>query len=281
MNFKIYDDIYFKLYNLVKKEFELSEIPQPILNFSIFETHYSFFPYGSISAITSSPPSNWGEFFANGGKTSSRQELSNGGSAYDFLGQIEEEFELEISDESFEKMETFKDVLEIIIVEKYNMDIEQILELKKNQNSLSLLTFLKNNSLSIDEFKAIFLNEHFSDNYEVLEKLAFELRDTRMNISSIVSFSDVLKSDFLVTKLESICAIFYFMDLDNNKMSYFDVIDIINNGYLESCQKKIDTLYEKINDKESEIKKLNLELEKITNELDLLKNQLNYLLGDG
>ena len=68
--------------------------------------------------------------------------------------------------------------------------------------------------------------------------------------------------------------------MNDQKISYFDVIDIIKSGYLDSCKQQIDDLSEKIKLQESEIKKLSLQLEKANQNLDLLKGQLNHLLDD-
>ncbi|WP_231859728.1 hypothetical protein [Microcystis aeruginosa] len=74
MNKKTYEDIYSRtysrIYNIVIEVFEVSEIPQPVLDFVIFKTEYNYI-----------------------------LELSNGGDeddALNFLYQIEQEFDIEI-----------------------------------------------------------------------------------------------------------------------------------------------------------------------------------------
>ncbi len=66
--------------------------------------------------------------------------------------------------------------------------------------------------------------------------------------------------------------------MNDQKIYYFDVIEIIKSGYLDSCKQQIDDLSEKIRLQESEIKKLSLQLEKANQNLDLLRGQLNHLL---
>ncbi len=79
-----------------------------------------------------------------------------------------------------------------------------------------------------------------------------------------------------MSNLEQICQIYCFMN--DQKIYYFDVIEIIKSGYLDSCKQQIDDLSEKIRLQESEIKKLSLQLEKANQNLDLLRGQLNHLL---
>jgi hypothetical protein len=278
MNNKLCGDIYSRIYHIVIEEFEFSEIPQPVLDFVIFKTEYYFYPCGNISAITTSPPRNWEEFHANGGKLSTHTELSNGGDAGNFLYQIEEEFDMEISDESFEKMVTFKDVLEIVLEQKYNLGIAEYLEIQIKTKTIKLLLFLESKKIEINNFREIFLSNTFSSNHKNIEKLILSLRDKSLDVSSIMSFSDIFKNDFLLSNLEQICQIYCFMN--NQEISYFDVIEIIKSGYLDSCKQEIDDLSEKIRLQESEIKKLSLELEKANQNLDSLRSQLNYLLED-
>ena len=231
------NDIYTKLYSLVIKEFELKEISEPILNFTIFETHFSFFPFGSISAVTSSPPNDWGSFYENGGKVSQYQELSDGGDALSFVCAIEEEFDIEISDEVSKEIVTFKDVFGVILNIKYNIDIGKYLELEMRKKSLKLMIFLKENGISIANFKEVFLNDNFSKNHELLSSFSYNLRGKNIDVNKIIEFSNVLKSDFLLPKLDLICKLFYFMN--DNKTTYVDIIEIINNNYLESCREEL------------------------------------------
>ena len=256
MNNKTYEDIYSRtysrIYNIVIEEFEISEIPQPVLDFVIFETAYNSFP-----------------------------ELSNGGDAGDaasFLMQIEEEFDIEIPDEVSEKMVTFKDLLEFVFEQKYNLEIAEYIEIQIKTKTLKLLLFLESKKIEISKFIEIFSSDTFSTNHKTIEKLILSLRHKSLDVSSIISFSDIFKNDFLLSNLEQICQIYCFMN--DQKISYFDVINIINSGYLDSCKQQIDDLSEKIRLQESEIKKLSLQLEKANQNLDLLRGQLNHLLDD-
>ena len=242
MNNKICEDIYSKIYNIVIEEFEISEIPQPVLDFVIFKTAYNSFP-----------------------------ELSNGGDAGDaasFLMQIEEEFDIEIPDEVSEKMVTFKDLFEFVLAQKT----------KTLKLASKLLLFLESKKIEISKFIEIFSSYTFSNNHQNIEKLILSLRHKSFDVSSIISFSDIFKNDFLLSNLEQICQIYCFMN--DQKISYFDVIEIIKSGYLDSCKQQIDDLSEKIRLQESEIKKLSLQLEKANQNLDLLRGQLNHLLDD-
>ncbi|TRV43561.1 MAG: hypothetical protein EWV53_14425 [Microcystis panniformis Mp_MB_F_20051200_S9] len=254
MNNKTYEDIYSRtysrIYNIVIEEFEISEIPQPVLDFVIFETEYNYI-----------------------------LELSNGGDAESFLMQIEEEFDIEIPyDEGYKKIVTFKDLLEIVFEQKYNLEIAEYLKIRIKTKTLKLLLFLESKKIEISKFIEIFSSDTFSNNHQNIEKLILSLRHKSFDVSSIMSFSDIFKNDFLLSNLEQICQIYCFMN--DKKISYFDVIEIIKSGYLDSCKQQIDDLSEKIRLQESEIKKLSLQLEKANQNLDLLRGQLNHLLDD-
>ena len=138
-----------------------------------------------------------------------------------------------------------------------------------------LLLFLESKKIEISKFIEIFSSDTFSNNHQNIEKLILSLRHKSFDASSIMSFSDIFKNDFLLSNLEQICQIYCFMN--DQKISYFDVIDIIKSGYLDSCKQQIDDLSEKIKLQESEIKNLSLELEKANQNLDLLRGQLNHL----
>jgi hypothetical protein len=252
MNNKICEDIYSKIYNIVIEEFEISEIPQPVLDFVIFKTAYNYI-----------------------------LELSNGGYAESFLMQIEEEFDIEIpydDDEGYKKIVTFKDLLEIVFEQKYNLEIAEYLKIRIKTKTLKLLLFLESKKIEISKFIEIFSSDTFSNNHQNIEKLILSLRHKSFDVSSIMSFSDIFKNDFLLSNLEQICQIYCFMN--DQKIFYFDVIEIIKSGYLDSCKQQIDDLSEKIRLQESEIKKLSLQLEKANQNLDLLRGQLNHLLDD-
>lgn len=250
MNNKICEDIYSKIYNIVIEEFEISEIPQPVLDFVIFKTEYNYI-----------------------------LELSNGGDAESFLMQIEEEFDIEIPyDEGYKKIVTFKDLLEIVFEQKYNLEIAEYLKIRIKTKTLKLLLFLESKKIEISKFIEIFSSDTFSNNHQNIEKLILSLRHKSFDVSSIMSFSDIFKNDFLLSNLEQICQIYCFMN--DQEISYFDVIEIIKSGYLDSCKQQIDDLSEKIRLQESEIKKLSLQLEKANQNLDLLRGQLNHLLDD-
>ncbi len=155
MNNKICEDICSKIYNIVIEEFEISEIPQPVLDFVIFKTAYNSFP-----------------------------ELSNGGDAGDaesFLMQIEEEFDIEIPDEVSEKMVTFKDLFEFVLAQKT----------KNLKLALKLLLFLESKKIEISRFIEIFSSDTFSNNHQNIEKLILSLRQKSFDVSSIMSFSDI------------------------------------------------------------------------------------------
>jgi hypothetical protein len=141
-----------------------------------------------------------------------------------------------------------------------------------------LLLFLESKKIEISKFIEIFSSDTFSNNHQNIEKLILSLRQKSFDASSIISFSDIFKNDFLLSNLEQICQIYCFMN--DQKISYFDVIEIIKSGYLDSCKQQIDDLSEKIKLQESEIKNLSLELEKANQNLDLLRGQLNHLLDD-
>jgi acyl carrier protein len=248
MNNKTYEDIYSRtysrIYNIVIEEFEISEIPQPVLDFVIFE--------------------GWDALYA-----------------VNFLMQIEEEFDIEIPDEVSEKMVTFKDILEFVFEQKYNLEIAEYLKnlkIRIKTKTLKLLLFLESKKIEISKFIEIFSSDTFSNNHQNIEKLILSLRHKSFDVSSIMSFSDIFKNDFLLSNLEQICQIYCFMN--DQKISYFDVIEIIKSGYLDSCKQQIDDLSEKIRLQESEIKKLSLQLEKANQNLDLLRGQLNHLLDD-
>ncbi|MCA2693767.1 MAG: hypothetical protein IM462_20140 [Microcystis sp. M144S2] len=257
MNNKTYEDIYSRtysrIYNIVIEVFEVSEIPQPVLDFVIFKTEYNYI-----------------------------LELSNGGDeddALNFLYQIEQEFDIEIPyDEGSKKIVTFRDLLEFVFEQKYNLEIAEYLKIRIKTKTLKLLLFLESKKIEISKFIEIFSSDTFSNNHQNIEKLILSLRHKSFDASSIMSFSDIFKNDFLLSNLEQICQIYCFMN--DQKISYFDVIDIIKSGYLDSCKQQIDDLSEKIKLQESEIKKLSLQLEKANQNLDLLKGQLNHLLDD-
>jgi acyl carrier protein len=254
MNNKTYEDIYSRtysrIYNIVIEQFEVSEIPQPVLDFVIFANEYCSFPeFGGDEVDT-----------------------------LNFLSKIEEEFDIEIPDEVSEKRVTFKDLFEFVFEQKYNLEIAEYLEIRIKTKTLKLLLFLESKKIEISKFIEIFSSETFSNNHQNIEKLILSLRHKSFDVSSIISFSDIFKNDFLLSNLEQICQIYCFMN--DQKISYFDVIDIIKSGYLDSCKQQIDDLSEKISLQESEIKKLSLQLEKANQNLDLLKGQLNHLLDD-
>lgn len=172
-------------------------------------------------------------------------------------------------------MVTFKDILEFVLAQ--NKDLAQKKTLKL---TLKLLLFLESKKIEISKFIEIFSSDTFSNNHQNIEKLILSLRHKSFDVSSIISFSDIFKNDFLLSNLEQICQIYCFMN--DQKISYFDVIEIIKSGYLDSCKQQIDDLSEKIKIRlqESEIKKLSLQLEKANQNLDLLRGQLNHLLDD-
>lgn len=244
MNNKIYGDIYSRIYNIVIEVFEVSEIPQPVLDF-VFVNNY-------------------------------RSELSS----LELLMQIEQEFDIEIPYyEGSKKIVTFRDLLEFVFEQKYNLEIAEYLEKTKNLKlTLKLLLFLESKKIEISKFIEIFSSDTFSNNHQNIEKLILSLRHKSFDVSSIISFSDIFKNDFLLSNLEQICQIYCFMN--DQKISYFDVIEIIKSGYLDSCKQEIDDLSEKIKLQESEIKNLRLQLEKANQNLDLLRGQLNHLLDD-
>ena len=243
MNNKTYEDIYSRIYNIVIEVFEVSEIPQPVLDF-VFVNNY-------------------------------RSELSS----LELLMQIEQEFDIEIPYyEGSKKIVTFKDLLEFVFEQKYNLEIAEYLKIRIKRKTLKLLLFLESKKIEISKFIEIFSSETFSNNHQNIEKLILSLRHKSFDVSSIMSFSDIFKNDFLLSNLEQICQIYCFMN--DQKISYFDVIEIIKSGYLDSCKQEIDDLSEKIKLQESEIKNLRLQLEKANQNLDLLRGQLNHLLDD-
>lgn len=248
MNNKTYEDIdtiynvYSRIYHIVIEQFEISEIPLPVLDF-VFH----------------------------------RCELSS----LELFWQIEQEFDIEIPNEVSEKMVRFKDILEFVLEQIYNLEILEIAEYLKiriKAKTLKLLLFLESKKIEISKFIEIFSSDTFSNNHQNIEKLILSLRQKSFDASSIISFSDIFKNDFLLSNLEQICQIYCFMN--DKKISYFDVIEIIKSGYLDSCKQQIDDLSEKIRLQESEIKKLSLQLEKANQNLDLLRGQLNHLLDD-
>lgn len=244
MNNEIYGDIYSRIYNIVIEKFEVSEIPQPVLDFVILKTeHNSYLDELSLLEL-------------------------------ELLMQIEEEFDIEIPDEVSEKMVTFKDLLEFVLAQ--NKYLAQ--KIKTLKLTPKLLLFLESKKIEISNFIEIFSSDTFSNNHKTIEKLILSLRHKSLDVSSIMSFSDIFKNDFLLFNLEQICQIYCF--INDKKISYFDVLEIINSGYIDSCKQEIDALSEKIRLQESEIKKLSLELEKANQNLDSLRSQFNYLLED-
>jgi len=176
------------------------------------------------------------------------------------------------------KIVTFRDLLEFVFEQKYNLEIAEYLKIRIKTKTLKLLLFLESKKIEISKFIEIFSSDTFSNNHQNIEKLILSLRHKSFDASSIMSFSDIFRNDFLLSNLEQICQIYCFMN--DKKISYFDVIEIIKSGYLDSCKQQIDDLSEKIKLQESEIKNLSLELEKANQNLDLLRGQLNHLLDD-
>lgn len=216
---------------------------------------------------------------------------------------IEEEFDVEISDEEAERLCTVGEVLnfllnkeEIIIKieeeEQEEQERQRIEEERQKEIKIlktQIFKFLNTKDINEEIFLKLLENDEIKSNWEKISDFVKIVDQKSFTISEIAKYSFIFQNDFILSNVENIYKIVVF--LENNNITVNEIISFINDGEIErikndieaikkSMEEKQDLIREKkveINTKKSEIQSLEKIIQNLDKEVGNLNEEIRVL----
>jgi acyl carrier protein len=209
---------------------------------------------------------------------------------------IEEEFEVEVSDIEEDCIYVVKDIVKRLLYKSPEIILDKSPEIifdelererKKRKNLIETFRFFNNNNINEKTMIKILENDTFISNIELIKNFVSVVKTRGFTLGEISEFAIIFQNNFLISNIENIGKIIGFVEA--TEISIDEIISFIQDGGIQSINQKCQSLRNSILEKENEIQNrvkhisqlnqeinnLNQKIQNLQHEIQDLQNEIN------